>query len=95
MEGKTYEIKFDKDLLEWKYVGEKIDLGISPEREEIVTLLKANPDKEKSTSEIAAAIGKKEANVSRLLHKLLSQELILKGSKYGLYLYNKDCGVKW
>ncbi len=95
IKGKTYEIKFDENILEWTYVGEKIDLGISPEREEIVNLLKTNPDKEMSTSEIAAVIGKKEANVSRLLHKLLSQELILKGSKYGLYLYNKDYGIEW
>jgi len=95
MEGKTYELKFDKNLLEWKYVGEKIDLGISPEREEIVNLLKSNPEKEMSTSEIAVAIGKKESNVSKLLHKLLSQKLILKGSRFGLYRYNKDYGVDW
>src|ERR1035437_5675086 len=80
-----YSLNFDKQLMEWKSIGDKIEIETTPERKEILNVFKLHPDTELKTGFIAAQLGKSQPNVSIQLKKLVKQGILVSGKTYGSY----------
>lgn len=88
MEDKVYKISFNKETLEWSFVGEFNDLNLTPEKQEIVELFLENSNIPIQTKDIANELGKKLSTVSSLLRKLVKSEILIKVG-YGIYKLNE------
>lgn len=67
----------------WRFKEPYTEMSITPEREEILELLKSEK-REMRTSEIAEALGKKSNNISTMLKKMVADEKI-KNPKFGIF----------
>lgn len=85
VEPATIRIEFDKFI--WTYKESIIDLGLTPEREEIRQLLLV-ANKPLKTVEIAKQLNKKKSTVSSLLTKMLKSEII-ENPDFGYYAIKK------
>lgn len=83
VEEAEYRIEFDKNLFCWNVTEKKEGKELSAEREEILTMLETY-NRGMGTGEIAELLGKKTSNISKLLKKLMADELII-SPKYGIY----------
>jgi DNA-binding transcriptional ArsR family regulator len=81
-------LKFDAETATWELLGQADEARLTPERREIVELLKkaGSPMRLK---EIAEALGKKKSNVANLLNDLGDQGMVDKCG-YGIYRYHGD-----
>jgi len=81
-------LRFDAETATWEMLGQADEARLTPERREIVELLKkaGSPMRLK---EIAEALGKKKSNVANLLNDLGDQGMVDKCG-YGLYRYHGD-----
>jgi RecA-family ATPase len=86
MEDRTYELNFNRDTLEWDYVGDVFDLGLTADRQKIVDLFLNNSNVKMKSGDIAVAVGKadKTTSVSSLC-SALTKDGILVSPKYGIY----------
>lgn len=82
MADKSYELYLNPDTLEWEYSGEKVDLGLTPDKQQIVDLLFNNSNKEMKSGKIAEAVDKsdKTTSVSTLLGELVKDGILVSPS---------------
>lgn len=78
-----YEVEFSENTFTWNVSDKKDDHRLTSERQEIVDLLKKY-GREMRTGEIASLLGKEKSNVSKLLKKLMDDEIVC-SPKYGVY----------
>jgi len=82
---KHYSLSFNELNLEWSISEEeKIEIELTPEREDILQIFKEKHPEELSTSYIASRLGKTQSTISTLCRKMFITHLT-KGSKYGFY----------
>ena len=84
VEAKEYSLKFQNCI--WIVEGEK-GKTTTPEREEIISLFRQF-DRPLKTKEIAEHLNKSEANISKMLGKMVNDGSLKKGEKYGEYTLN-------
>lgn len=84
-EDGQYNLSFDKQLMEWKFIGDKIEIETTPERKEILNVFKLYPDTELKTGFIAAQLGKSQPNISSQLKGLKKEGFLVSGSTFGAY----------
>jgi hypothetical protein len=82
IEEKEYSVKFQNCI--WIVESEKGKIT-TPEREEIISLF-MEYERPLKTKEIAEHLGKSVANVSKMLGKMVNDESLRKGEKYGEYI---------
>jgi DNA-binding MarR family transcriptional regulator len=86
---REYLIDFDQNSFIWKIIDEKNEKHFSAERREIIDLFEKYQRKMK-TGDVATLLGKENSNVSKLIKKLVDEE-ILRNPVYGTYeLIEKD-----
>jgi DNA primase catalytic core len=83
-----YDIEFSENTFTWNVIDKKDEQRLTSERQEIVDLLKKY-DREMKTGEIAQLLGKEKSNISKMLKKLVDDE-ILTSPKYGTYKIVKN-----
>jgi DNA primase catalytic core len=83
-----YDIEFSENTFTWNVIDKKDEQRLTSERQEIVDLLKKY-DREMKTGEIAQLLGKEKSNISKMLKKLIDDE-ILTSPKYGTYKIVKN-----
>lgn len=88
IEESKYEIKLDKNLLTWHYIGEKDDRLLSPERMEIIDLLSNTTGNELKAKEISEKLSKDSDSTRQLLRSMKLSGELFAGSKYGYYKLN-------
>lgn len=93
VESKSYKLKFNEQL-EWEYVGEKMTIELSPERQDIVNVFIKHPGQSLKSSLIAKELGKKQPTVSSLLKKLKQKGVVEDGDLYGEYRLTTDYETK-
>lgn len=81
IEEKEYSVKFQNCI--WTMEGEKNKI-LTPEREEIISLFKEF-NRPLKTKEIAEQLNKSEANISKMLGKMV-KDGVLSNEKYGEYV---------
>jgi len=84
VEAKEYSLKFQNCI--WIVEGEK-GKTTTPEREEIISLFRQF-NRPLKTKEIAEHLNKSEANISKMLSKMVNDGSLKKGEKYGEYTLN-------
>ncbi len=83
---KSYQLEYDEQLRELKYVGEKIEIDLTPAWELIYKVFQQNPDEDElSSSFIAKALGKSQSNISITLKRMKKKDIVKNGSKRGYY----------
>jgi DNA-binding MarR family transcriptional regulator len=78
-----YRLEFDVTGCVWRVVDKVSELKITAEREEIYELIK-NYGRQMRTGEIAEALGKTKSNVSKMLGKMVKNDILV-SVKFGEY----------
>jgi len=83
---KSYQLEFDEQLLELRYVGDKIILDLPPARQAIVDVFLKYPEKDElSSSFIARELGKSMQTISKTLRKMRKKGIVKYGKTHGCY----------
>lgn len=81
----NYLLAFNTEKVEWDYIGNKIPIELTPERQDILKLFEGNPDKELRSGERARLLNKSSNTISTTMRRMVKQGVLLDGSKYGSY----------
>jgi predicted transcriptional regulator len=83
---KAYQLEFDEELGELKYVGEKIEIEMTPSWEKIYKIFQQNSDQDElSSSFISKLHGTSQSNISIALRRMKKKDIVVNGSKRGYY----------
>jgi len=97
---KSYQLEFDEQLLELRYVGDKIILELPPARQAIVDVFLKYPEKDELPSSfIAKDLGKSIQTISKTLRRMRKKGIVEYGKAHGCYrlaghLRNKEIKQK-
>jgi len=83
-----YRIEFDESTCVWRVAGKVSELKMTAEREEIYELIKTY-GRQMKTGEIAEALGKTKSNISKMLGKMVRDD-VLKSVSYGVYDFSDE-----
>ncbi len=83
-EEKRYDVFFSTDTYRWTIKGESVESASTPERQEILDILKAYG--EMTPAQISDRISRSSKSVSNILSKLKGEGLVVTGSRYGSWV---------
>lgn len=78
-----YSVEFDENGCVWRVTGKATEVKLTAEREEIYELIRTY-SRAMRTGEIADALGKTKSNISKMLGKMVKDEVLVSVS-YGVY----------
>lgn len=81
----NFEVQFDEDNYHWEIIADNISFATTSERQAIIDIFEADPDKELKVKEISELTGKTREATSQLLTKMRRTNEITQGSVYGSY----------
>jgi biotin operon repressor len=84
---KTYELEFNEQLIEWDFLGETFNLGISQTEIDFVEAIYENQEDGIRNSDLAIKLDTTKSNVSHYIHKLREKGIV---SKYQNKFYLTD-----
>lgn len=87
-EEKKYDVFFSSETYRWSIKGESVESASTPERQEILDVLKKYG--EMTPLQISDHIDRTSKSVSNILSKLKDEGLVVKGSRYGSWISSES-----
>jgi len=79
-------LEYEEEMRELRYVGEKIEIELTPAWEQIHSVFKQyKHEDELSSSFIANVINKSQSNISTTLKRMKKKGIVVNGTKRGYY----------